>query len=189
MPNWCFTSYVFEGDRKELKALHKKLLSLNNPSEPENSASFGKLWLGNVVELFGGDSKEIRCRGELSDITLLDDILKFDAMTAWAEMNEVWDLVMSKYKSLRYFYSAEEPGDIYYCTNDSEFKYFHRYLVDQWTGEINYCNTKEEVLSNVSERIGMTLTSWEMMEIELDKYNEANEENHIYIHEFEIAEE
>jgi hypothetical protein len=184
MPNWCLTNYVVEGDMKELKSLHKKLLSLGNSSETQHD----NLWLEKVVELFGGDIKTIRCRGWITDLPQLDAILSFETETAWCEMNEVWDLVMSRYKTLRYYYAAEEPGCIYYCTNDSNFKYFHRYLIDDCKDERKYCNTQEQLLLYVSESIGITLTSLKMMELEIDRYNEDNEDNSINIYEFEITE-
>lgn len=55
MPNWCFSSYVFEGKKEEIADLHKKLQSLTELSTPLVENDFGKLWLGCVVTLFGGE--------------------------------------------------------------------------------------------------------------------------------------
>ena len=65
MPNWCNTSYKFVGDKEEIADLYNKLQSLNDMPEPLVENGFGKLFLGCVVNLFGGDWKEIYCRGEI----------------------------------------------------------------------------------------------------------------------------
>jgi len=187
MPNWCYTSYVIEGYKEELQSLYEKLCSLDNLPEPRDLTSFGKLGLDNVVELFGGDPEQIDCRGELNDTPQLAVVLTFDTMTAWSELNEVWNLVMNRYKTLKYYYRAEEGGSYYYVTNDADGKYFGRYLVDELRGEPEYYNTVEVLLSDISERTGATLTSWEMMEAELERYNEAHEDDPLFVHEFHIV--
>lgn len=43
MPNWCYTSYRFEGNKEEIADLHKKLQSLDELPEPLVENGFGKL--------------------------------------------------------------------------------------------------------------------------------------------------
>jgi hypothetical protein len=186
MPNWCYTSYVIEGDKKELEDLHNRIRSLQNLPEPEQAYSFGKLWLKNVLELFGDIPEGMYYRGNIVDYPELSDVLRFQTMTAWADMNGVWDSVLSHYESLHYYYSSEEPGCILYYTNDEDGTYFERYLVDDWGEGQEYYNTEEEVIAYVSERLGIALTSWESMEKELEKYNDKNEDRCINVHKFEI---
>ncbi len=187
MPNWCYTSYVVEGDRDELEDLHAKLMSLQNLPEPQSAFSWGKLWLRNVLKLFDDAPEDIGDRGELSDYPELSDVLRFQAETAWAEINGVWDFVVGHYKSLKYYFSAEEPGSNYYVTNDESGKYFERYLINDYSNGQEYYSTRERVLSEISERIGEDIPSWGIMVVELEKYNDYIEEGkRIFVYEFTV---
>ena len=68
MPNWCSTSYVFEGKKEEIADLHKKLQSLTKLPQPLVENGYGKLWLGCVITLFGGDWSMINCRGDIDNL-------------------------------------------------------------------------------------------------------------------------
>lgn len=193
MPNWCNTSYRFEGNKEEIADLYKKLQSLDESPEPLVENGFGKLWLGCVVTLFGGDWNKIECRGEIDDVIELDSEtnLCFTTTTAWVDKPEVWDFVLKNYPSITYYYLVEEPGCCYYITNDIDGKYFpDRFIVDQYDAETTYHATKETLLKDISERIGVELNSKSHMQRELSVWNDRHEEEDdcIYVHEIEVVE-
>ncbi|GAB6013316.1 hypothetical protein [Viscerimonas tarda] len=190
MPNWCFTNYVVEGDKEEIADLMQKLESLEKQDVPLVENGFGKNFLGNVVALFGGDRKKINCRGEFMNLERTSEAtLQFNTETAWGDMPEVWDSVCGKYKSLKYYFLAEETGNGYYATNDAEGKYFpDRFIIDQWETGSEYCETEQSLFAGVGKRTGTAVTGREEMQSAIDSYNAQNEENEIYVHEIEIIE-
>jgi hypothetical protein len=127
MPNCCFTHYVIKGNKKEIADLMLKLESLEKRETSLVENDCGKNWLGNVIALFGGDWNEMACRGGFMNMEKPDDTtLRFDTETAWVDMPGVWDFVCEQYRSLRYYFMAEESGVCYYATNDREGKYFSK---------------------------------------------------------------
>lgn len=189
MPNWCFTDYVITGDESEISDLFEKLSSLPN-REDVTENDFGKFWLGNVIALFGGDYQKIRCRGNMNNLERMSPTeISFNTETAWGDMPTVWDFVLSRYPSLKYYYYAEECGCCYYATNDKEGKYFHdRYIVEQWEnpGREKF-QTLEEALEEVSKRIGQPISSWDELTAKIKAYNEANEDNRIYVNKIAVG--
>ena len=118
MPNWCFTNYMFEGNKEEIKDLYDKLKSLEEMEKPLVENGFGTRWLGCVVSLFGGNWEEINCRGDFMNLELLDDnTIQLHTETAWGDMPEVWNFVLEKYESVIYYFYAEETGVCYYVEN------------------------------------------------------------------------
>ena len=55
MPNWCWTSYVAVGDKKDIRDLYKKMKSLEDSEKSLIENGFGNTWLGNLVTILGGD--------------------------------------------------------------------------------------------------------------------------------------
>ena len=49
MPNWCSTSYVFEGSPDEISGLYNRLKSLCERKEPLLPCDFGKEWVWEWV--------------------------------------------------------------------------------------------------------------------------------------------
>jgi len=188
MPNWCFTSYCFEGDKAEITDLFQKLQSLSELKESLLPNEFGKRWLGNVVHLFDGDWEEIYCRGSFDNLEMTDDIFKFDTETAWGEMNEVWDFVKKSYTSIRYFWMADESGNSYYVTNDVEGKYFpDRYLIDKTNAGVEYYQTETEFLKDLSNILNTTVNSWDEVEPLTDKYNEEHKDDMVTVIKIDIV--
>lgn len=187
MPNWCSTSYVATGDRKEVRDLYEKMKSLEEGEKSLVENGFGKTWLGNLVTILGGDWKEINCRGEFYELQIDSDenSLQFEAMTAWGELSDLRQFICSKYPSLSIYYRAEEPGMCYYATNDAAGEYFpERIKVDEWDNDPEYCETWEEAFQVVSERTGAEIHNIEEMNRALEAYNEDHE--NIYVYEFEV---
>ena len=188
MPNWCFTSYVFEGKKEEIADLYHKLQSLDKLGEPLVKNDFGKLWLGCVVTLFRGDWNQIPCRGTIDSFEQhTDTTITLSTSTAWGDIPQVWDFVCKQYPSIKYYFSAEESGNGYYATNDTEGKFFtHRFLVEQDNEDAKYYETEEQVFADISKRLGVPIASTEDMKTALETHNKAHEDDWISVYKFEI---
>ncbi|WP_120470505.1 hypothetical protein [uncultured Bacteroides sp.] len=192
MPNWCSTSYVIEGDAKEVKNLYELMADLQERKEPSVPNGFGTTWLGCLVNALGGDWKEIRCRGEWSDLEMDDGILKFTTETAWGPCDETFMLVCRKFPTLRYFYQSEEPGMAEYWTNDTESKYFtDKYIADlctpddKWYKE--YFSKKEDMFKWFKEISGHNVKSVEEILAVTEKWDSQNPDAFCNIYEFSVS--
>ena len=98
--------------------------NLENRRKPLVDNSFGKTWLGCLVNKLGGNWQEVYCRGSWSDLDWNGAILRFSKETAWGPMNEVFKFIKTIYPSLKIYYQAEEDGMGVFITNDAEGSYF-----------------------------------------------------------------
>ena len=208
MPNWCSTTYHIVGDKEEVLDLYNKLSKLEKISSEYSSkkaaahlnkqplpevppeivdSDFG-FFLGSIVQAFGGDWKEIYCRGEVSHLQESDgDYIYLSTETAWGDMPQVWDFVMSKYKTLKYYFLAEEPGCEYYVNSDTTGEYFpEKYYIDNMYGcDIDYADSDESLLSSMAEILEIeSIASFEELNKLLDEHNQKNEDEPIYYHKF-----
>jgi hypothetical protein len=189
MPNWCFTTYKFVGDTDEIADLYNKLQSLNDMPEPLVKNGFGKLFLGCVVNLFGGNWKEIYCRGAIEYMELCgDNMIQLSTYTAWGDMPEVWDFVCKNYPSIEYYYLAEESGMEYYINSDTTGEYFpEKYHIYCNEGYSEYANDDEELLDYIASMTGSdSLKDFVQLNTVLEQYNKEHPEEEIYYHKFEL---
>lgn len=192
MPNWCSTSYVVTGDKKEVRDLYEKMRSLEEREKPLVKNGFGVTWLGNLVTLLGRSWEEVHCRGEWSELTvdIDNDELRFCTMTAWAELRQLRHFLQEKYPSLTFYFRSEEPGMCIFQTNDKEGIYFpERYKVEHWDEESEYCMDEKEVFDTVSDITGTTVQNLEELNKAIDTYNEVHEYEPIYVYVFETVED
>ena len=135
MPNWAYTSYAVKGSAEEVAALHKIIQDLEAREESYLPNGFGKLWLGNLVSILGGDREKIYCRGHILDYSLQEDILRMNVESAWGEMDETRHFLQTTFPTLEIYFQTEEPGMCIFQTNDSTGAYFpERWLLD-WNDE------------------------------------------------------
>ena len=135
MPNWAYTSYIVKGSAEEVAALHKIIQDLEAREESFLPNGFGKLWLGNLVSILGGDWEKIYCRGQILNYSLESGILKLIVESAWGEMDETRHFLQTKFPSLEIYFQTEEPGMCIFQTNDATGTYFpERWLLD-WNDE------------------------------------------------------
>ena len=103
--------------------------------EPLVENGFGKLWMGCLVHLLGGDWKKVYCRGEIIDYNLTDDHVSIECETAWGEMPEFRHFLEQQYPDSKIYYQVEECGNEVYATNDTDGEYFKdRYCLDSYDG-------------------------------------------------------
>lgn len=187
MPNWCNTAYKFVGEADEITDLYNKLKELENMPKPLVENGFGKLFLGCVVNHFGGDWNKIYCRGEIEYMELCgDNMLQLSTMTAWGDMPEVWDFVCKNYPSIEYYYLAAEGGMGYYVNNDTTGEYFlEKYYVYHAEGYSEYLDDDEGLLEYIAEKIGVAkIESIDQLNQLLEQYNKEHANEEIYYHEF-----
>ena len=131
MPNWAYTQYKVRGREEEVMALYSTIEKLSQMKEPYQPNGFGKLWLGNLVNALGGDWEKVYCRGQITDYSLENGILKINTETAWGEMSETRHFIEQKYPSLQIFFQTEECGMCIFQTNDATGEIFpERWLLD-----------------------------------------------------------
>ena len=194
MPNWCFSSYVLEGNEQEIKKLNKTLDKLMSRKQPAVKSDFGNNWLGCLVNALGGDWHKIYCRGTWDDKNLTGNILRLTTETAWGPMNEVFDFICEKFPSIRYYYASEEPMMGEFFTNDKEGKYFpDRFQIELCTPKDNYDNeyflTLGDALRWLTENYSpdSPLRSEEDVEALCDKWQEENEDAYISLHTYRVV--
>ena len=98
--------------------------NLENRRKPLVDNSFGKTWLGCLVNKLGGNWQEVYCRGSWRDLDWNGAILRFNTETAWGPMNEVFKFIKTIYPSLKIYYQAEEDGMGVFIKYDTEGSYF-----------------------------------------------------------------
>lgn len=192
MPNWCYTSYTFVGEEKELKELHNIMIGLEERNEPLVENGFGKSWLGCLVEALGKNWRDVWCRGDWNNLELSADTLKFTTETAWSAADEVMTLICEKYPSLGYYYYTEEPGMGIYQTNDDYGEYYpDRYYVDLCTEDgcyqQEYFTDLEDAISWIGKITEQEFKSEDDVTAYFDKIIEDNDDAYCFIHEIEIS--
>lgn len=184
MANWCNTNYVVVGTEKEVKDFYQRLKKILNNSEALKS-DFGNLWLGNILDNFGFNWKDINCRGFIDDFDFGVNkenqglTVTFSTETAWVPMNEVFDKIFKEhYPSLRYYYSAEEIGCELYETNDVKGLYFQPFLLTLYGDEScwdehEYYDNLEDALKATNKVLKKDFTSIEEVEDYLSNFKDV----------------
>lgn len=149
MPNLCNTTYKCIGELKEVESLHSLLERMSEQKTTFVENDFGKWWLGNLIHLIGGKWQGYRCRGEITDYLIEDNVLTIHQNTAWCEQEGVRKIIEEKYPSIKVYYLEEELGCGLYHTNDIHSLFFDEsFLVDSYES-FEYFQTIEELASYV----------------------------------------
>lgn len=170
MPNWCSTTFSFyhngtkEGEAA-LADLHDKIEEYTKePSRVKNG--FGPKWLGNVADGFGIDWNTVECRGEIIDITDVENdsgrrAFRVYTETAWGPMPDMWEKIIGqRYQDqIMFEYIAEEPGNGVFINTDREGIFFpDRYRAGIEDGEEfyeEYFTSDEELEKFLKEKYGI----------------------------------
>lgn len=139
MPNWCMNNMVIEGKKADVEKFRNLLLTWT--SKEYEPSDFGKNWLGNIVLGAGFSLYEdggLQCRGFVDSIGEVEDgsdglsTFEVEFESAWSPIPKTWNAVMKKYAPrCKMYWSAIEPGNEVYETNDTAKKYFDAdYFVD-----------------------------------------------------------
>jgi len=192
MPNWASTAYVLKAkDQEQAKDLYEKINSLAKMEKPLVENGFGKLWMGCLVNLLGGDWDKVYCRGEIIDYNLTDGHVCISCETAWDEMPEFRHFLEQQYPGSKIYYQVEECGNCVYATNDAEGECFKdRYCLDSYDG-LEYFETIDEAAKYIGETIGKDLKP-DIGEIEnaIDDYMEEHDNDEVFwmsLHKFGVV--
>ena len=105
MPNWCYTDYAITGNYEQVKDLYLKIKSLSDNTESLLENVFGKLWIGNLIYLLGGNTENIYCRGEIIEpINYENESIRFTVMSAWCEFDEVRNFIITLYPDIKGYF-------------------------------------------------------------------------------------
>ena len=208
MANLCCTCYKLVGDKEEVQDLYQKLHKLEaihnayfkewwvcdkdnkpNPTIPTElvESDYGYLFLGSVIKYFGGDYEKIECSGEVQHIELLaENILLCHTLTKWSELSEIWDFVISHYKSIKYYFVAEEPSCKYFINSDTTGEYFDElYHIDHWGNETETVNSEELLFQDIAKRVGVyKIDSFGELDRLIESYNANNPDDIIIYNKF-----
>lgn len=193
MPNWASTNYVFKGaDENQAKDLYEKIDSLQKMTKPYVPNGFGKLWMGCLVNLLGGDWNKVYCRGEITSYGYEDNRVYLYCETAWGEMPEFRHFLEQQYPGSKIYYQVEECGNEVYATNDMDGEYFKdRYCLDFYDG-LEYFETIETAAKFIGEKIGKQLQP-DFREIEraIDDYLEEHDDDESWMsfHQYDVTDD
>ena len=196
MPNNCLMIYKIVGLKEDISALFHKLYTLyeitdtyrtkyvnairkNRPlpaKPPEVLNGNSQLDLCDIVNYFGGDSSKVNCSGYVEGFELLDDTtIKISTDTAYLPMQDVWDIVIAEYESLKYFFSSEEIGSECFYNSDRSGMYFSdRYFIDnRFGGETECADSVDFLLNYMSQWLEVgEITTIIDLDIWIDIFNE-----------------
>jgi len=175
MPNWCSNSIAFyqeDGGTAMLEAFYSDIQKYQNYKDPETGKPSD--WVGHWLESNRVDTKNLYTRGFFSNIELNADYVRVDMETAWAPLNEVWDLMADKYE-LAYVYIAEEPGCEVYVNTDYEGRFFTtRYMLHCF--DVDDLGLDDETMAEYGERLRefedetFYFESWDEVEREFEAF-------------------
>ena len=188
MANMASVAYAIEGPQKDLEEILSAIcLAITDK----------KHWTEyKACEHLGFSEQELNDKklgGEIEDEpTLENGVLRFWAEERWG-LQDFEELLMQKFPEIKVYWVVEEPGMEIYCTNDAEGKYFpERYWVDTAQDDIyesKYFNDDESMWKWLSEKYGVK--SRKEVEAWNQDYEDSatEDENFIYIHEFDVMED
>ena len=190
MANMASVAYAIEGPRESLeKILGAIILGMDDKKHYTEWTACRKIGFSEE-EL---DDK--RLGGEISDEP---EINEHGALRFWAEerwgLQDFEALLRQKFPDITVYWVVEECGMEIYCTNDKEGKYFpDRYWGDTAQDDIyqsEYFKTEEAMYRWLDKITNGRVKSKEDVEEFNTDYEDSctEDENFIYIHEFEILE-
>jgi hypothetical protein len=188
MANMASVSYAIEGPKKTLQKINEAIVVAihtdDNRYELYKVAEYLKLPIKN----------DTRLGGEISEEPTWDEntgALRFWSEERWG-LQDFAELLEKYFPDIKVYWTVEECGMEIYCTNDKEGKYFpERYWVDTCIDSIynsEYFKTKKDVYEWLDKLTYGRVKSEEDAEEFNADYEDAgtDDENFIYIHEFEV---
>lgn len=192
MANWASTSYRIEGSKSDLERVYNVINALVTGKLKPVDETASEDWEGNIVKALGATDKQVAenyLRGFIQEYEMDSDTIRIEAEEAWG-VSDFRHVLKQLMPELTIYYIVEEPGCEVYATNDVEGKYFpERFYVDACINgdyESDYFDTEKQAMAYAAKLIGKEKIS----KAKLESWNEDHEDddNFIYVHEFEIAE-
>lgn len=192
MANWASTSYRIEGSKEDLEKVYNVIDEFMSERRKPTEVNASSEWEGNIIKALGATDEQMKnnyLRGFIEEYEMDGDIIRIEAEEAWGT-TDYRQVLAQLMPELTIYYIVEEPGCEVYATNDADGKYFpERFYVDAYINgdyQSEYFETEEQAMTYVANLLGKK----EVSKNELENWNECHEEdnNFIYIHEFEIVE-
>lgn len=191
MANWAITSYRIEGSKSDLERVYGVIddfLSERRKPVKENAS---KEWEGNIVKALGATDEQISdnyLRGFIQEYEMDDNTIRIEADEAWGA-TDFRHLLEQLIPKLIVYYIVEEPDNEVYATNDREGKYFtYLFYVDTCIGgnyEGEYFTNKEQAMAYAANLLGLDKVTEEELEIWNNKH--GDDDDFVYVHEFEYV--
>lgn len=183
MPNWASTTYTLTGKdaRKVFDIIEKYSNNLNDHN---------RFWLGHVVEDLNNGKCDIYARGWVNDWDIeSDESIILYCETAWSELSEWRHFVESKFEDLKIYYICSECGMEIYMYNNPDFESI--YEVDTERNGIQEFDSEKDMLQYVCEYINKKeVGTRKEVEKSVEEFNEkADDDDYIYIHEYEYIDD
>lgn len=191
MANWCFSTTVIFGDKKQLEILKKDFdnsLS-NNPKFKKVKTDFGNYWLGNIFLGVGYSLEEvldyniIYCRGEICDYHFEEEHINFNYESANRPIYKYIDkMLKEKYPGLKQVTISEEPGFEIFINTDTEGLFFKdKYYLDCCINErypdFRYFETEKGFVEYFNDFFGTSFNSYKEIDKNLSEISEKYEED------------
>lgn len=214
MPNWCYTTMNFHGDKDEIQDFYNKIETWVKTIGPHGESP--NYWLGDILKGAGlghridSETDRISCRGYIQFVSELDipsgsdeGVFTVDVESAWAPCIEVWCEVIKalKYKTIRFSYCAEEPGLELYEIYDPYGEFCCRYIVDGFAGgddinnaelmrlfEVRYYEDDKQLIEDLQKFVGSDETDLSKLISLADAYKFGNEDSYIRIIKYKLLE-
>ena len=189
MANMASVSYAIEGSEESLKKINEAIVVAVNSDDKRYEMYQAAEYLGLPIE-----EGKTRLGGEIEEEPTWDE--KTGALKFWSEerwgLQDFAELLEKQFPDIKVYWIVEESGMEIYCTNDAEGKYFpERYWVDTAIDDIynsEYFKTEEQVYEWLEKLTYGRVKSAEDVEKFNADYEDSgtDNENFIYIHEFEV---
>ena len=192
MANWATTSYRIEGSKSDLERVYGVIDGFMTEKQKPVSETASKDWEGNIVKALGATDKQLSenyLRGFIQEYEMDGGTIRIEAEEAWCA-SDFRHLLRTLMPKLTVYFIVEEPGCEVYATNDADGKYFsERFYVDACVNgnyESDYFETEKQAMAYAAKLIGKDKVS----KAKLESWNEDHDDDDdfIYVHEFEIAE-
>lgn len=212
MPNWCFTSMRFHGNKTEIEDFHKKLEEFTSTNYMENG--FGTMWLGNILcgaglaDRIDNSNEDLRiiCRGQIIYIDDIDYEFEEDVCfnvqyeSAWAWIGKMWfELIKTfGYESVGFSFISEEPGNELYQKYDpyGDFENEKWYVDCYFEGDDfyneklskfednRYYHSDEALIKSLQNLLETEETDLEILLEKSGEYKFKHEDSYVHIYEY-----
>jgi len=179
-------AYAIEGPKEILQKINEAIVVAVN----SNDKRYEMYQAAEYLKLPITDST--RLGGEIEDEPELENgVLRFWSEERWG-LQDFAELLEKKFSDIKVHWVVEECGCEVYCTNDKDGKYFpERYWVDTAQDDIyqsEYFITEEAMYKWLSKITNGRVKNAQDVESFNSDYEDSGteDENFIYIHEFEI---
>ena len=122
MANICLTKLTCVGEQEKLNNLLGML---------SQGGRFHEIPLSEIIDRCGIEVKDFKgsLRGDFTLVSADSHDIRFYTTTAWQAPYEVMQLLKDKF-GVDIYYSAEEPGNCVYETNDKDHTYFPPFFAE-----------------------------------------------------------